>query len=47
MNVLINLGGIKDEEKKNYFETEGKKLVARADELAAKVNETVMKDIIG
>ena len=47
MNVLINLGGIKDEEKKNYFETEGKKLVARADELAAKVNKTVMKDIIG
>lgn len=47
MNVLINLSGIKDEEKKSYYETEGKKLVARADELAAKVNETVMKDIVG
>ncbi len=47
MNVLINLGGIKDEEKKAYYENEGKALILRAEELAAKVNETVMKDIMG
>lgn len=47
MNVLINLGGVKDDEKKAYFETEGRKLVAHADEIAARVNETVMKDIVG
>lgn len=47
MNVLINLGGIKDEEKKAYFESEGKALILRAEELAEKVNETVMRDIQG
>ncbi len=47
MNVLINLSGVKDEEKKAYFETEGNALVAHAEALAAKVNAVIMKDIQG
>lgn len=45
MNVLINLGGIKDEEKKNFFQTEGLRLITLADELSANVEKQTMNDI--
>ena len=47
MNVKINLGGVKDEEKAAFFAEEGKKLVDRANEIAETVLETVWKDIEG
>ena len=47
MNVLINLSGIKDEQKAAFFREEGARLVAHADEIAARVNETTMRDILG
>lgn len=47
LNVLINLGGVKDEERAKFFDTEGKKLIARADELTAKIRNAVNADIMG
>lgn len=47
LNVLINLGGVKDAEKAAYFESEGKRLVAHSDEIAARIQATVNKDIVG
>lgn len=47
LNVLINLGGVKDEEKAAHFSEEGKRLIEKADALNAKVMETVNKDIMG
>lgn len=46
LNVLINLSGVKDEERANFFSEEGKRLVAHADEIAARIQETVNKDIV-
>ena len=47
LNVLINLGGVKDEAKAAFFSEEGKKLVARADEIAQRIQDTVNHDIMG
>jgi formiminotetrahydrofolate cyclodeaminase len=47
MNVKINLGGVKDEEKAAFFAEEGQRLVDRADDIAEIVLETVWKDIEG
>lgn len=47
MNVKINLGGVKDEEKAALFEEEGKKMIARANEITGTVLDTVWKDIQG
>ena len=47
MNVMINLGGVKDPEKAEFFAEEGKKLVARSNEILDSVLETVWKDIQG
>lgn len=47
LNVLINLGGVKDEERAKFFDEEGKKLIARADELTAKIRKAVDADIMG
>lgn len=41
LNVLINLPGIKDEEKKAYFAEEGKKMYDAADEIASSLYEAV------
>lgn len=47
MNVKINLGGVKDEEKAAFFAEEGAKLVARANELLGFIADAVWHDIIG
>ena len=47
MNVQINLGGVKDEEKAAFFAEEGRKLVARANEITEAVLDVVWKDIRG
>ncbi|MCH5278379.1 MAG: cyclodeaminase/cyclohydrolase family protein [Christensenellaceae bacterium] len=47
LNVLINLGGVKDEERAKFFDEEGKKLVAHADELAMRIESTTTADIMG
>lgn len=47
MNVQINLGGVKDEEKAAFFAEEGKKMIARANEITENVLDTVWKDIQG
>ena len=47
MNVQINLGGVKDEEKAAFFAEEGKKLIDRANEITQNVLDTVWKDIQG
>ena len=47
MNVQINLGGVKDPEKAEFFAEEGKKLIARANEITETVLDTVWKDIRG
>lgn len=47
LNVLINLSGVKDEEKARYFADFGLKLVEKADALTERVIETVKKDIAG
>lgn len=47
MNVQINLGGVKDEEKAAFFAEEGQKLVARANEITEAVLDVVWKDIRG
>ncbi len=47
MNVSINLGGVKDPEKAAFFAEEGKKLIARANEINDSVLEVVWKDIQG
>lgn len=47
MNVMINLGGVKDPEKAAFFSEEGKKLIARANEITQKVLDTVWTDIRG
>lgn len=47
MNVQINLGGVKDEEKAAFFAEEGRKLIARANEIMGAVLDTVWKDIRG
>ena len=45
MNVMINLGGVKDPEKAAFFSEEGKKMIARANEITQEVLDTVWKDI--
>ena len=47
MNVQINLGGVKDEEKAAFFAEEGKKLIARANEITEMVLDVVWNDIRG
>lgn len=47
LNVLINLGGVKDEAKAEQFAAEGKKLIEKADLLAAEIQKTVEADIAG
>ena len=47
LNVMINLGGVKDPEKAEFFEKEGKRLVAQSDEIAKRIQDTVNADILG
>ena len=47
MNVKINLGGVKDPEKAEFFGEEGKKLIDRCNEILESVLDTVWKDIQG
>ncbi|MBO4848051.1 MAG: cyclodeaminase/cyclohydrolase family protein [Clostridia bacterium] len=47
MNVKINLGGVKDEEKAAFFAEEGGRLIARANEITMTVLDCVWKDIQG
>lgn len=37
LNILINLGGVKDEEKAAYFRTQGEQLVAECEALAGRI----------
>ena len=47
MNVKINLGGVKDEEKAAFFAEEGARLIARANEILGIVLDAVWHDIQG
>ena len=47
LNVLINLGGVKDPEKAAFFEKEGRRLVEQSDDIAKRIQDTVNADIAG
>lgn len=47
MNVMINLGGVKDPEKAEFFANEGKKLISRSNEILASTLDAVWQDIRG